>query len=327
MCTVPIMHRCFLAVLIGAAVVAQPTRASSLPPPEPTPMSTQQRDRAAVIEVVENIARGADLHQWSVVRASFAPEVMLDYGTPETLTPSAIIGRWEPLLEAFDATQHQLAQIDVTIEGDLATASAGFQATHWLHGVAGGDVWTLSGRYEYELVRLADGWRVRRMQMRPDVSTGNAALLDSARKRAGAIPADDRAVVERFFDRLEAFDIEGFAANFAENGRQLMPFSPAGFPRSLEGRDAIYTQYKNLPRNFTSMRFVDRTIRETAVPGEYLGTWTGRIELASGGRYDNTYVGLFQVHNGKLVQFTEYFDPIVLQQSFGEQLQSNFNIR
>lgn len=251
---------------------------------------------------------------------------MLDYGAPETLTPSTIIGRWEPVLEAFDATQHQLSAVAVTVDGDRAKASARFQATHWLYGAPGGDVWTLSGRYEYDLVHLADGWRVTRMQMQPQSVTGNEGLLDLAREKAGTASADARQVVERFFETLEAFDIQGFADNFAENGRQVMPYSPAGFPASLEGRPAIYNQYKGMPQNFRSMRFVDRTVRETSEPGQFVATWRGEIELASGGRYDNTYIGLFEVRNGKLVQFTEYFNPIVLQDAFGQALRTNFNV-
>lgn len=315
-----------IALLLGTVSISRP--ASAEPPSfgEPLAMNSQQRDRAAITEIVENIARGADLHQWNVVRASFAREVLLDYGTPETVTPSAVIGRWQPLLEAFDATQHQLSAIAVSVEGDRARASASFQATHWLYGAPGGDVWTLSGHYEYDLVRLADGWRVTRMRMQPRSNTGNEALLDLARQKAGAATADGLQVVERFFEKLESFDIEGFAENFAENGRQVMPFSPAGFPDSLEGRSAIYNQYKGMPQNFKSMKFVDRAIRETSEPGEFVATWRGEIELASGGRYDNTYIGLFQVRDGKLVQFTEYFDPIVLQDSFGHTLRSNFNV-
>lgn len=82
-----------------------------------------------------------------------------------------------------------------------------------------------------------------------------------------------------------------------------------------------------MPHNFKSMKFFDRTIRETSEPGQFVATWKGEIELASGGRYDNTYIGLFQVRDGKIVQFTEYFNPLVLQESFGQQLQSNFNVR
>ena len=142
------------------------------------------RDRAAITETVQTIARSADLHQWDAVRAAFAEIVALDYGTPETLSPDDVIVRWRPLLSAFDATQHVVRELAIDLDGNRARVTSRFQATHVLRGTPGGDVWTLAGRYEHDLARTADGWKVTRMRMIPEASTGNARLLDDARARA-----------------------------------------------------------------------------------------------------------------------------------------------
>ena len=161
---------------------ADPTVAPAAPTPgAPT---TADRDRSAVVETIMIVARGADLRQWDAVRAAFAPRVALDYGTPEELTPDAIVGRWRPLLEAFDATQHAVQDVEVWVDGDRATATSRFQATHLLRGAAGGDVWVLTGRYEHQLARSGAGWKVAAMRMVPGASSGNATLLDQARLRA-----------------------------------------------------------------------------------------------------------------------------------------------
>ena len=172
---------------------AEQTPAPGRSPEPPTPAD---RDHAAITETITAIARGADLHQWDLVRAAFAPDVVLDYGTPEHLTPDAVVGRWRPLLGAFDATQHTLSDVQVHVDGDRATAASHFQATHVLRGAAGdGDVWVLTGRYEHRLARTAAGWQVTAMRMVPGASSGNATLLDQARARAetpasaGAAPA------------------------------------------------------------------------------------------------------------------------------------------
>jgi hypothetical protein len=45
--------------------------------------------------------------------------------------------------------------------------------------------------------------------------------------------------------------------------------------------------------------------------------YDGGIALRSGGRYDNTYVGVFTFDDaGKLKRFTEYFDPFTLVRGF-----------
>jgi len=311
----------------------RPTAPSALDLPSPT-----GRDQAAITEVITRIARGADLHQWEAVRAAFAPEVGLDYGTPEQLSSDAIIARWQPLLEAFAATQHHVFDTHVHVEGDCATAGSRFQATHVLHGATGGDVWTLAGRYEYVLARSARGWQVTAMRMVPEESSGNATLLDQARARASraaqpdAAPAAsererNRATVRAFFATLEALGSgEQVAALFAEDGKQVMPFAPHGFPTLLEGRAAIVRQYGGLPAAFTSMRFPELVIRDLANPSEFFATYRGDIALKTGGKYDNDYAGYFVVRDGRITEFHEFFNPIVLQRAFGGQLDQTFSV-
>ena len=317
-----------LVAIVSAAMALAPPVIATAPADaqEPAMTTTEIRDRAAITETIENIARGADLRQWASVRASFAPLVTLDYGQPEALSPAAVVERWEPLLEAFDGTQHSLSDLAIRIDGDRASASSTFLATHWMAGVNHGEVWTLAGRYEHDLVRAADGWRVTRMRMVPGESSGNAALLAEAQRRAAAAAPEGRAVVEAFFQRLEAFDIAGVAALFDANGRQVMPYSPEGFPDELVGPEAVFNQSKGMPENYRAMRFTDRTIRALESPGEFFVTYRGEIELRNGGRYDNTYAALFRIEAGRIVEFVEYFDPIILKRAFGESLQSNFNV-
>ncbi|WP_437517745.1 nuclear transport factor 2 family protein [Sorangium sp. So ce1099] len=177
-------------IALGAAAAAliacaSPTGAVH-PGAQEVPVQNATRDRAAVMETIHNVARGADLRQWDTVRAAFAERVVLDYGVPELLTPEEIISRWQPLLSAFDSTQHVVREEQVSfVEPDLARVRSRFQAAHHLAGAAGGELWSLGGRYEHELARTPSGWKVTRMRMIPGESSGNAALIDRARERAG----------------------------------------------------------------------------------------------------------------------------------------------
>ncbi|WP_437932346.1 nuclear transport factor 2 family protein [Sorangium sp. So ce291] len=135
-----------------------------------------------------------------------------------------------------------------------------------------------------------------------------------------------RAVVHAFFARLEAFDIKGFAALFAETGRQVMPFSLEGFPKTLDGRAAIFNQYRSMPDSFASIRFPDLVIHDMVDPSRFFVTYRGEIRLRSGGSYDNTYAGLFVIQDGQIAEYHEYFDPIVLQRAFGDALGASYNV-
>jgi pimeloyl-ACP methyl ester carboxylesterase len=150
---------------------------------------TTPRDRAAIGKTIHDIGRAVDLQQWEIVRASFASRVVLDYGTPELLTPDEIVARWRPLLSAFDSTQHVITDEHIElVEPTRARARARFEATHHLRGAPGGELWTLSGNYEWEVIEEPSGWKVSRMRMIPGASTGNEALLSVAFERAGLPP-------------------------------------------------------------------------------------------------------------------------------------------
>jgi ketosteroid isomerase-like protein len=136
---------------------------------------------------------------------------------------------------------------------------------------------------------------------------------------------DGALVVERFFSALEEADVEAFLSIWADDGVQEMPYAPDGFPRRLEGKEAIRQQYSALPTNFRSMRF-PREILPLADPDRFLVRYRGEIELRAGGRYDNTYVGIFTLRDGRIVELVEYFDPIVLQRAFGDALAASFNV-
>jgi hypothetical protein len=169
-------------------VTQPPTEQTGTRPTHPAATPADERTTAAITDAILAIARGADRRDWDEVATAFAGTVVLDYGTPERLTPAEIVARWQPLLEAFDATQHQVSELAVRVTGDRATATSRFLATHVLAGAgSGGDVWSLEGRYEHDLARDAAGhWHVTRMRMIPGASTGNAELLALAQARAAS---------------------------------------------------------------------------------------------------------------------------------------------
>lgn len=137
----------------------------------------------------------------------------------------------------------------------------------------------------------------------------------------------NRTTVEAFFARLEAMDIAGFVELFDENGVQQMPYAPEGFPKELRGRAAIQKQYGGLPANYTGMKFTNRVWFETTDPQTFVVEYKGVITVkATGKPYNNDYIGIFQLKNGKITRYVEYFNPIILQQSFGTDLQKNFNV-
>lgn len=122
-------------------------------------------------------------------------------------------------------------------------------------------------------------------------------------------------VINNFFVALETQRFELLRAVFAPTGRQLNPYVPEGFPKSFDGAEAIYQQYSGLTGQFGQMRF-PRTIHATDDPDFFFVEFRGDIEILAGGRYQNDYLGTFRLRNGQVVEYTEYFNPLVMARAF-----------
>jgi ketosteroid isomerase-like protein len=116
---------------------------------------------------------------------------------------------------------------------------------------------------------------------------------------------ENRKVVDSFFVALETQQFHILKAIFAEKGRQLNPYAPAGFPKSFDGAEAIYKQYSGLTQNFGRMKF-PRRILATEDPDLFFVQFKGAIDIKAGGRYENDYIGIFRLANGKIIEYIEY---------------------
>lgn len=298
-------------------------------------MAQTKTDKQTIIETIGNIFSGVDERDWAKVQSSMASEVYLDYtslagGKPETLSSAKIIESWKSVLPGFQSTHHQIGNFQVNVEGNKAETTFSGLALHYLNN----ETWTVIGTYDFTVAKNSSGqWLVERMKLNLQKQAGNLDLPALATQnvkngvtfQVGKVSAENKQVVENFFTALEKLDIQSFMKVWAEGGGQNMPLSPEGFPKELNGKDAIFNQYKGLPENYTSMSF-PRKVFATDNPNKVIVQYAGTIPLKTGGEYNNNYVGIFEIKNDKVEKFTEYFDPFILENAFGKQLKENFNV-
>jgi len=127
---------------------------------------------------------------------------------------------------------------------------------------------------------------------------------------------NNKKVVDDFFVALETQEFEMLKDVFSDNGKQLNPYSPEGFPKSFDGAEAIYKQYSGLTANFGQMKF-PRQIYATEDPNFFFVIFKGEIDIKTGGKYENDYLGTFKMENGKIAEYTEYFNQVVMARAFG----------
>ncbi len=117
-------------------------------------------DRAEITDLLTNYARAIDRRDWDLFRSLFTADARIDYTRVD-----GIAGNVEETADfvaqamtVFEATQHQISNIDIEIDGDEA------QATAMLHNplkLPGHPVWVAGGWYHHKLVRTPQGWRSR----------------------------------------------------------------------------------------------------------------------------------------------------------------------
>lgn len=291
-----------------------------------------------IINTIQKTFHGSDERDWKKVQAAFANNVMLDYsslsGQPAaTLIAADIVKAWSGTLPGFYSTHHQVGNFTVNVNGNEATAKAHGLALHYLPNRSGNNIWVVVGTYDYMLQKQAGDWKITALTFNLQKQEGNTelpklaaqAVKDKKQYNRPIFPANDKAAIDAFFKALERLDVTAFMQTWAPDGHQIMPLSPEGFPNELKDLAAIKKQYGGLPDAYLSMSF-PRTVFATDKPGQYIVNYAGTIPLKSGGEYNNNYVGIFQLKEGKVQQFTEYFDPFILQEAFGDKLQQNFNV-
>ena len=66
------------------------------------------------------------------------------------------------------------------LDGDRARSTCYLQAQHVGTGTEGGDHFIIAGRYDDELVRTPDGWRIRDRRLDIVWTSGNPAVLGAS---------------------------------------------------------------------------------------------------------------------------------------------------
>lgn len=150
------------------------------------------QDELAIQRLMSRYGSGIDDRQWDAWAAIFDDPVATDFRgidpafAPATVARADHVAGTRAVLEQFDATQHMIANAEVTLNGDTARARATMRAEHWLSGLRGPARYTMFGVYENEFRRDATGWLITHLSLRIVRDEGNLDVWAEALRRAGA---------------------------------------------------------------------------------------------------------------------------------------------
>ncbi len=283
-------------------------------------------DEAAIETIVESVASFADRSNFESLEKFYAEEVEVDYtsafgGEVELKSPQGLMTQWASSLPGFDRTRHEISNIETEVKGNKATATADVTANHYLDEM----FWQIAGSYKYGLVKEDGQWMIDKMTFIAETEEGSRDIINKAVEQAEKAPSSyiqrqqTKQTVINFLTALEDKDMDKFAELWAEDAVQDMPFSPEGFPKRVEGKNALIQHYAAWPEISGRANFTDNLVFYPMQDATMVfAEWRGDVEIIPTGRqYKQRYGGLFQVVDGKIEQFREYYDPIVFKDAFG----------
>ena len=121
-------------------------------------------DRAEIHDVIVRYGWAIDTKDWALPDTCFTDDAEVDYSSNPggKQGPYTQIRSWlEKMISAFPVTQHLMSNIEVTLDGDRATARTMVvnpQGAATREGPL--HFFYVGGRYDDRLVRTADGWRI-----------------------------------------------------------------------------------------------------------------------------------------------------------------------
>ncbi|MBP0456340.1 nuclear transport factor 2 family protein [Streptomyces montanisoli] len=114
---------------------------------------------------------------------------------------------------------------------------------------------------------------------------------------------------------LLAKDMDGFAGLWAEDGTMEFPFAPPGWPRLLEGREAVAAYMSGYPDHIDLHDFPDVRIHETTDPATSVVEMRGAGRLVrTGDPFDMRYIAVVTVADGHITSYRDYWNPLAVQE-------------
>ena len=270
-------------------------------------------DEAVISTIIQSVATFADQSQFEELKSLFADQIQVDYtslfgGEIQTHTPESLMAAWASLLPGFDQTYHDLSNIQVDVNVEVAAATADVTASHYIDGF----FWQVSGEYNYQFVRDNDAWRIQAMTFQVSQEKGDRVVFEKASLVAASNSNQDvqqqktEQVIRNFLTGLETRNTETLSSIWSTNAVQEIPYAPEGFPSRIEGAGNLSEHYQNWTEVSDVTHFADTLVLYTTQdPTTVLAEWQGVDNQESNDNHQ--YGGLFQISDNKIVLFREYF--------------------
>jgi uncharacterized protein len=153
------------------------------------------------------------------------------------------------------------------------------------------------------------------------VHSADAARRELTMPRADEVIPKNKTeeTILKFYTLLMKKDFDAWGELFADDAVQENPFVPAldGLDAQFKGKDRIVFHYRTVLANRRGHVFTVNEIHESADGKFVIVEAAGRSEVPETARiYDQRYVMVFELRDGKIASLREYFNPLAFQSAF-----------
>ena len=134
-------------------------------------------DRDDIIDLTIAYTWALDNKNIEGLRDVFLPDATADLRGRWCEGVDAIMARIGGSVLRFDSTQHLIGNHRIVVTGDTATSSCHLQSQHTRYGLEGGENCIVGGSYHDDLVRTANGWRIKHRRLEQRWMDGNPNVL------------------------------------------------------------------------------------------------------------------------------------------------------
>ncbi len=135
-------------------------------------------DKQAIRDLQVAYSRALDEKRYDDLDQVFVPDAVADYGEAAGNQQGLdeIKAACREALDVLTTAQHLNGNHWAEIDGDTARAGCQLMGHQRMDGTLGGDHFSLGARYDDELVRTDDGWRITRRTLTLLWAEGNATV-------------------------------------------------------------------------------------------------------------------------------------------------------
>lgn len=127
-----------------------------------------------------------------------------------------------------------------------------------------------------------------------------------------------RDFVEHALDLLLKHDMAGFAGLWAEDGVLEFPFAGPGYPKRVEGREAIREYLRDYPNLLDIREVTAKTVHETTDPAVAVAEFTvAGVVVATQKPYELSYIAVITVADGLIRHYRDYWSPLAAAEILG----------